>query len=43
VRTRTAAASLTERANRHGPDAEHMTDGDETEYPQSKIRVTRRG
>jgi hypothetical protein len=42
VSTRTPA-TLTELANRHGPGAGHMTDGDETGYPPSKIRVTRRG
>ena len=34
--------TLTELADRHGLDAQLMTDWAETGHPQSKIRVTRR-
>ena len=34
--------TLVELANRHGLDAQLMTDWAETGHPQSKIRVTRR-
>ena len=35
--------TLVELADRHGLDAQLMTDWEETGHPQSKIRVTRRG
>jgi hypothetical protein len=35
--------TLAELAGRYGLDAQLMTDWEETEHPQSKMRVTRRG